>query len=90
MLGLAAVPSVIQFVGFFFMPESPRWLIEHGRYDEAKRVLLQTQGSKQLADEEFEIMKQTFEDDEKERLEKGKCYRRSVVLQLTIGSSFWL
>jgi SP family myo-inositol transporter-like MFS transporter 13 len=71
MLGLAAVPSIIQFVGFYFMPESPRWLIERGRYDVAKRVLLQIRGSREAAEREFQIVKQTFEDDERERMEKG-------------------
>jgi sugar porter (SP) family MFS transporter len=39
MLGLAAVPSVILFIGVFFVPETPRFLVRAGEEEEARDVL---------------------------------------------------
>ena len=39
MLGIAAIPSSIQFLAMFCMPESPRWLSKAGRTDEARTIL---------------------------------------------------
>jgi sugar porter (SP) family MFS transporter len=39
MLGVQAVPSLLFFVFVFFVPESPRWLIKHGRDEEGEKVL---------------------------------------------------
>lgn len=39
MLGLAAVPAIILFLGVLRLPESPRFLVRGGMIDEARRVL---------------------------------------------------
>lgn len=46
MLALAAVPAIVQFFGFMFMPESPRWLIRRQRDDEALIALKRIRGPK--------------------------------------------
>ncbi len=39
MLGLGAVPGVMLGFGMLLLPESPRWLAAHERWDEAREVL---------------------------------------------------
>ena len=39
MFGVCALPAVALFVGMLRMPESPRWLVEKGRHDDALAVL---------------------------------------------------
>ncbi|KAG7294011.1 hypothetical protein NEMBOFW57_004072 [Staphylotrichum longicolle] len=41
---LQLAPAVLLFVGMIFMPFSPRWLIHHGREEEARKVLSSLRG----------------------------------------------
>jgi putative MFS transporter len=41
---LALIPSLIVLIGRRKLPESPRWLIQHGRYEEAKAAIAETIG----------------------------------------------
>lgn len=38
-LGVAAVPAALFFLMLFFIPRSPRWLVQKGRTEEARAVL---------------------------------------------------
>lgn len=53
MLGLAAIPAILLFVGMLFQKESPHWLVKRGRDDEARQVLSRLRY--QSADVEAEI-----------------------------------
>ncbi|KAK2842679.1 hypothetical protein Q5P01_012879 [Channa striata] len=65
MLGLSIIPAVLQFIGFVFLPESPRWLLQKGRGQEARQVLTQIRGE-QSVDEEYDTIRTSIEEEEKE------------------------
>uniref|UniRef100_A0A3B4AZP2 Major facilitator superfamily (MFS) profile domain-containing protein n=1 Tax=Periophthalmus magnuspinnatus TaxID=409849 RepID=A0A3B4AZP2_9GOBI len=65
MLGLSVIPAVLQFVGFLFLPESPRWLIQCGLTQKARRVLSQIRGNQNI-DEEYDSIKNSIEEEEKD------------------------
>ncbi|CAK7206181.1 hypothetical protein SEUCBS139899_008967 [Sporothrix eucalyptigena] len=41
---IQVLPSAYQFILIYFCPESPRWLVAHGRVDEARRILVKYHG----------------------------------------------
>ncbi|UDG80547.1 Galactose-proton symporter [Candidatus Annandia pinicola] len=39
MLGITSIPAILLFIGLFFLPESPRWLLSKGNLVNAKYIL---------------------------------------------------
>lgn len=66
MLGLSVVPAVLQFLGFFFfLPESPRWLLQKGDSQKALEVLTQIRATENV-NNEYDSIKCIIEEEEKE------------------------
>ena len=59
MLDFAAVPAVILFFGVLKLPESPRYLVNHGLNDDARRVLSYVRDNDDEIDSELNDIKKT-------------------------------
>ncbi|MGI8650869.1 MAG: sugar porter family MFS transporter [Rubrobacter sp.] len=66
MLLLAVIPSVGLFIGIYFLPETPRWLVSHGFIERAKRVLRRIYGERNVEAEVERIQRV-------ERQERGEA-----------------
>ncbi|MEB5920955.1 sugar porter family MFS transporter [Franconibacter daqui] len=58
MLALAMVPGVLLFIGTFFVPASPHWLVAEGRVKDALRVLKTLREHPREVQKEMSDMKQ--------------------------------
>ena len=54
-LGLQCVPAFIVLCAMYWLPESPRWLIQHGKHEEARRILNRLHASDEAAIEYSQI-----------------------------------
>jgi MFS transporter, SP family, galactose:H+ symporter len=83
MLGLAFVPGAILGLGMIRMPESPRWLAEHGESDVALTILARIRGTESVESEWQEIQKTLAV--AKERGGFSDLFSPSVRMALVIG-----
>ncbi|KAF7760096.1 hypothetical protein Agabi119p4_10772 [Agaricus bisporus var. burnettii] len=73
--GLQMIPAIVLSYGMMYFPESPRWLYDHGREEEALQVLADLHGRGDIKDEtvqfEFHEIKEQVEF---ERSQGAKSY----------------
>ena len=83
MLGLETLPAVLYFGALFAVPESPRWLVMHGRDEEATRVL---ENVSDTAAEDVRAVKASLHAEQStESAALRELFRPAMRLVLTIG-----
>ncbi|WP_449461714.1 sugar porter family MFS transporter [Tardisphaera miroshnichenkoae] len=63
MFGLAVIPGLALVIGMALMPESPRWLIDKGKYDQALSVLQEIHETKDQALAQVDKIKKELEEE---------------------------
>ncbi|WP_338448383.1 sugar porter family MFS transporter [Niallia oryzisoli] len=85
MLGLAAVPAIILFVGMLKLPESPRFLIKNNKLDEARKVLGYLRSNKQEIDSEIKQIQETAKLEANQKASWGTLFSNKYRYLLIAG-----
>ena len=80
MFGVAVIPGAALAIGMYFMPFSPRWLVQQGREDDAKEVLERYRFDEDDVDEEIDEIKQVSSEEVSVRELLGKGLRRTLIV----------
>jgi len=85
MLGLETLPAIVYFIGLFFVPHSPRWLVMKKRYDEALSVFKKA-NIEGKAEKQFESAKESFESEkDMNKRTVSDLFKPALKLVLLVG-----
>lgn len=84
-LGVSALPAVFFLLMLFRIPRSPRWLMEKGKLDEARQVLIEVAGAS--APFEYKAIEESLESDREAGSQPlfSRRFRIPVALAITIA-----
>lgn len=85
MIGIAAIPSVLFFIGLLGVPESPRWLIARGQLDRGYAVLERIFGSKEAEIESARVKSASGSEQGSWREVFSKALRKPLIIALGIA-----
>jgi sugar porter (SP) family MFS transporter len=83
MFATGVVPSVLFFIGLFFIPESPRWLYKAGRKEESLRVLARI-GGEALAKVEIREIAESL-DEADASVTRGELFKPASRKVMVVG-----
>lgn len=87
MLGIEALPAIGYFFALYAVPESPRWLVMHGKDDDARQVLEKLGGKSQGAADLDAVRASLHAETNNVRAPFRELFRPGMKLVLTIGVS---
>jgi sugar porter (SP) family MFS transporter len=82
MFASAALPSLAFLLTLLFIPESPRWLVQKGREQEAKHLLAQMVGP-QAAAEEIDAIRAAISEESGDLLDP--TFRKALIVAIVIA-----
>jgi sugar porter (SP) family MFS transporter len=85
MFGVTVIPGAALAIGMYFMPFSPRWLVQKGREDEARDVLSRYRQDEDDVDEEIREIKDVAEDEVPLRALVGQGLRRMMAVGIGLA-----
>jgi len=83
------VPAAILFIGMFFVPESPRWLVSKGRTEEARAVLTRLHETDKV-ETEFNQIKKVNDEEKTRKVDWRELFTRRLRIPLLIGIGIFL
>jgi SP family arabinose:H+ symporter-like MFS transporter len=85
MLGLETIPAILYFFGLYFVPNSPRWLIMKGRFDDALPIMTRF-SSEEKAKNDLKLIRANIEQQKtKDSAKISELFKPGLKLVLTIG-----
>jgi sugar porter (SP) family MFS transporter len=85
MFGVALLPALVLGIGMLRLPESPRWLFEHGQVDRARSVLGRSRSPEEVELEIQEMEQIKGQETREERVSYGELFAPFVRPALIIG-----
>jgi sugar porter (SP) family MFS transporter len=85
MFGVAVIPGAALAIGMYFMPFSPRWLVEKGREEEARDVLRRYRDSDEDVEQEVQEIKDVAESEASIRDLVKKGVRRMLIVGIGLA-----
>lgn len=95
-LALQVVPGIVLFVGSWFLPESPRWLVERDALDAALHVVQRLNPDKQNPNSAYTEFREIVEQIKQEKAHASErsylqIFRRKAWRnRLLLGAGIWL